>query len=134
SFDVMAYDDETVVNTTLIKGSLKVSNAGNSKLIKPGQQVQLTSKGNFQLVPDVDIEGTVAWKNGKFSFSRADIKAIMRQIERWYDVDVVFERNSNLHFTGELSRFVNVSELLRKLELTNEVHFRIEKGRITILP
>lgn len=134
SFDVMAYDDETVVNTTLLKGSLKVSNAENSKLIKPGQQVQLNSKGNFQLVPDADIEGTVAWKNGKFSFSRADIKAIMRQIERWYDVDVVFERNSNLHFTGELSRFVNVSELLRKLELTNEVHFRIEKGRITVLP
>ncbi|HTN05904.1 FecR family protein [Agriterribacter sp.] len=134
SFNIMAYDDEATVNTTLLKGSLKISNAGNSKLIHPGQQVLLNNKGSFQLVPDADVEGAVAWKNGKFSFSSADIKTIMRQIERWYNVDVVFERKDDLHFTGELSRFVNVSQLLRKLELTNEVHFRIEKGRIIVLP
>jgi ferric-dicitrate binding protein FerR (iron transport regulator) len=134
SFNIMAYDDETAVHTTLLQGSLKVSNTENSKLLKPGQQVQLNNKGSFKLVPDADVEGAVAWKNGKFSFSSANIKEIMKQVERWYDVDVVFERNSSLHFTGELSRFVNVSELLRKLELTNEVHFRIEKGRITVLP
>lgn len=134
SFNIMAYDDEATVNTTLLTGSLKVSNGANSILIKPRQQVQLNSKGNFQLVPDTDVEEAVAWKNGRFSFSSTGILTIMRQIERWYDVDVVFERKGDLHFTGELSRFVNVSQLLRKLELTNEVHFRIEKGRITVLP
>ncbi|MFT4017225.1 MAG: FecR domain-containing protein [Agriterribacter sp.] len=134
SFNVMAYDDEASINTTLLKGSLKVSSGENSKLIKPGQQAKLNGKGNFQLIPDADVEEAVAWKNGKFSFNSADIKAIMRQVERWYDVDVIFEREGDLHFTGELSRFVNVSQLLRKLELTNEVHFRIEKGRITVLP
>ncbi|MCC6289220.1 MAG: FecR domain-containing protein [Chitinophagaceae bacterium] len=134
SFNVMAYNDETSINTTLLKGSLKVSSGENSKLIKPGQQAKLNNKGNFQLIPDADVEEAVAWKNGKFSFNSADIKTIMRQVERWYDVDVVFEREGDLHFTGELSRFVNVSQLLRKLELTNEVHFQIEKGRITVLP
>ncbi|MFT3747837.1 MAG: FecR domain-containing protein [Agriterribacter sp.] len=134
NFNVMAYDDEASINTTLLKGSLKVSSGENSKLIKPGQQAKLNNTGNFQLITDADVEEAVAWKNGKFSFNSADIKTIMRQVERWYDVDVVFEREGDLHFTGELSRFVNVSQLLRKLELTNEVHFRIEKGRITVLP
>lgn len=134
SFNIMAYEDEAFINTTLLKGSLKVSSGENAKLIKPGQQAKLNSSGNFELIPDADVEEAVAWKNGKFSFNSADIKTIMRQVERWYDVDVVFEREGDLHFTGELSRFVNVSQLLRKLELTNEVHFRIEKGRITVLP
>ncbi len=60
--------------------------------------------------------------------------SIMRQVERWYDADVSFEREADLHFTGQVSRGANVSELLRKLELTNEVHFRIEKKKITVLP
>ncbi len=134
NFNVMAYADEASINTTLLKGSIKLSSGEHSKLIKPGQQAKLNSKGNFQLAPDVDVEEAVAWKNGKFSYNSTDIKTIMRQVERWYDVEVVFEREGDLHFTGELSRFVNVSQLLRKLELTNEVHFRIEKGRITVLP
>lgn len=133
-FNVMAYDGEEQIKTTLLEGSLKVSNTSSSRLIKPGQQVELLENGTFNLIADADIEEAVAWKNGKFLFNRADIRTIMRQVERWYDVDVVFERKADLHFTGELSRYANVSQLLRKLELTNEVHFRIEKGRITVLP
>lgn len=133
-FNIMAYDDESAINTTLLSGSLKVNSNESSKLIKPGQQAKLKPTGDFQLVANADIEEAVAWKNGRFAFNNTDIKTIMRQVERWYNVDVVFERESDLHFTGELSRFVNVSQLLRKLELTNEVKFRIENGRITVLP
>lgn len=133
-FDVMAYDNESTIKTTLLEGSLRVSNATGASTIAPGQQAVLHKNGSFQLVPNADVEEAVAWKNGKFVFSSADIHTIMRQVERWYNVDISFEREANLHFTGQLSRYVNVSELLRKLELTNEVHFRIEKGRITVLP
>jgi len=133
-FDVMAYDDESAIKTTLLEGSLQVSNAKVASVITPGQQAILHKNGSFQLLHDADIEEAVAWKNGKFVFNSADIHAIMRQVERWYDVDISFEREADLHFTGQLSRYVNVSELLRKLELTHEVHFRIEKGRITVLP
>jgi ferric-dicitrate binding protein FerR (iron transport regulator) len=133
-FDVMAYDNESTIKTTLLEGSLRVSNATGASLIAPGQQAVLHKNGSFQLVPNADVEEAVAWKNGKFVFSSADIHTIMRQVERWYNVDISFEREADLHFTGQLSRYVNVSELLRKLELTNEVHFRIEKGRITVLP
>ncbi len=133
-FDVMAYDNESAIKTTLLEGSLRVSNATGASLIMPGQQAVLHKNGSFQLIPNADVEEAIAWKNGKFVFNSADIYTIMRQVERWYDVDISFERKADLHFTGQLSRYINVSELLRKLELTNEVHFRIEKGRITVLP
>lgn len=132
-FNVMSYNDEDGISTTLLEGSLKVSNEQHNALIAPGQQALLNSKGSFRVIKDADLEEAVAWKNGKFLFKSADIQSIMRQIERWYDVDVRFEREGNLHFTGELSRYADVSQLLRKLELTNEIHFRIENRNITVL-
>jgi len=133
-FNVMAYDDENGINTTLLEGSLKVSNEKGDALVSPGQQAVLNNKGSFRVINHADVEEAVAWKNGKFFFNSADIRSVMRQIERWYNVDVTFERDGDLHFTGQLSRYANVSQLLRKLELTNEIHFRIEKGKITVLP
>lgn len=133
-FNVMAYDNESSIKTTLLEGALRVSNTSASALIAPGQQVALNKQGSFRLVSNADVDEAVAWKNGKFVFNSADIYSIMRQVERWYNVDVSFERTGDLHFSGQLGRYENVSELLRKLELTNEVHFRIEKGRIVVLP
>ena len=133
-FDVMAYDNENGIKTTLLEGSLQVGNGTHTALITPGQQAILNEQGTFRLVSNVDVEEAVAWKNGKFIFNSADIHSIMRQVERWYNVDVSFEREGDLHFSGQLSRYENASELLRKLELTNEVHFRIEKDKITVLP
>ncbi|HEX5026770.1 MAG TPA: FecR domain-containing protein [Agriterribacter sp.] len=133
-FNIMAYDDENGIHTTLLEGSLKVSNEKGDALISPGQQAVLNNKRSFRVVRNADVEEAVAWKNGKFVFNSANIHSVMRQIERWYNVDVTFEREGDLHFTGQLSRYANVSQLLRKLELTNEIHFRIEKGKITVLP
>ncbi len=133
-FNVMAYDDENSIKTTLLEGALQVSNGANSTLVAPGQQAILNKEGSFRLLSNADVDEAVAWKNGKFVFNHADIHSIMRQVERWYNVDVSFERKGDLHFSGQLGRYENVSELLRKLELTNEVHFRIEKGKITVLP
>lgn len=133
-FNISAYNDEDVITTTLVKGSLVVKNSRNSREMTPGEQIALNRQDEFHLMPNADTEEAVAWKNGKFIFNNASIYDIMRKVERWYDVDVNFKRDKDLHFTGQLSRHENVSALLRKMELTNEVHFRIEKGKITVLP
>ncbi|MEJ0102820.1 MAG: FecR domain-containing protein [Bacteroidota bacterium] len=133
-FDVMAYDNEESINTTLLEGSLKVDNEKSSKLLVPGEKAIAGASGSIKVIREDDPEEAIAWKNGKFLFNSADMHSIMRQVERWYDADVSFEREADLHFTGQVSRGANVSELLRKLELTNEVHFRIEKKKITVLP
>ena len=133
-FNVMAYDDEPSINTTLLQGSVKVESQNSSRLISPGQEAIADRSGSIKIIKDADVEEAIAWKNGYFQFNRSDIKSIMHQVERWYDADVRYAGDVKLHFTGQVSRSVNVSELLRKLELTNEVHFKIEGKRITVLP
>ena len=133
-FNVMAYDDEPSINTTLLQGSVKVESQHSSRLISPGQEAMADRSGFIKIIKDADVEEAIAWKNGYFQFNRSDIKSIMHQVERWYDADVRYADDVKLHFTGQVSRSVNVSELLRKLELTNEVHFKIEGKRITVLP
>ena len=76
----------------------------------------------------------MAWKNGRFQFNSADLKSILRQISRWYDVDIVYNGNVNLHFTGQLTRNDNVSKVFEKLVLTGEVHFKIDGKRIIVSP
>ncbi|MFT3701882.1 MAG: FecR domain-containing protein [Agriterribacter sp.] len=131
-FDVMAYDNEASINTVLLEGSLRVGDEKNGRMLVPGDKAVANGTGNIKVEKDVDLEETIAWKNGRFFFNSADIHSIMRQVERWYNVDVNFEQEVSLHFTGQLSRTVSVAELLRKLELTNEVHFRINGRTITV--
>jgi transmembrane sensor len=133
-FNVMAYDNEPSINTTLLEGSLKVENDKSSRLLSPGQEAIVGALGSIRVIKDADVEEAIAWKNGYFLFNGSDIKSIMHQVERWYDADVHYEGEVKLHFTGQVSRNVKVSELLRKLELTNEVHFKIESKKITVLP
>ncbi len=76
----------------------------------------------------------MAWKNGRFQFKSADLKSILRQISRWYDVDVEYKGNVDLHFTGQLTRSENASKVFEKLVLTGEVHFKIEGRKIIVSP
>ena len=133
-FNVMAYDNEPSINTTLLEGAVKVENKKSSIRIFPGQQARADASGSVRVIKDADVDEAIAWKSGFFQFKSADIKSIMHQVERWYDADIHYQGEVKLHFTGQVSRSVKVSELLRKLELTNEVHFKIEGRRITVLP
>jgi transmembrane sensor len=133
-FNVMAYDNEPSINTTLLEGSLRVENKKSSSLIAPGQQAKTDASGSIKVIKDADVEEAIAWKSGYFLFNSSDIKSIMHQVERWYDADVNYLGEVKLHFTGQVSRNMKVSELLRKLELTNEVHFKIEGKKITVSP
>lgn len=131
-FNINSYVDEPDVKTTLLEGSIKVTeNKGIDKILKPGQQSTLTSSG--LKVENVDIDLTVAWKNNQFVFESDDIQYIMRMIARWYNVEVEYvgpiPKNK---FGGAVSRFENVSEVLKSLESTGRVKFKIEGRRILV--
>jgi len=136
-FNINTYTDEDVVKTSLLEGSVMVSAANTAVMIKPGQQARLFAAGGKQkinVVNDADMDEAVAWKNGFFQFDNENLAGIMRNVSRWYDVDVYYKGN-NLQgqlFSGRLSRFKNVSQLLKKLELTGAVHFKVEGKQIIV--
>ncbi|MGB4400297.1 MAG: FecR family protein [Daejeonella sp.] len=131
-FNINSYVDEPEVKTTLLEGSIKViKNKGTGKFLKPGQQSILTSKG--LMVENVDTELAVAWKGNRFVFESVDIQYIMRMLARWYNVEVEYvgEIPKN-KFGGALSRFENISEVLKSLESTGRVKFVIKGRRILV--
>ena len=138
-FNINAYEDEAAVKTTLLEGMVKVSVPGTggkntSRFLQPGQQSGISKEGTISVLNNADTEEALAWKNGRFQFKSADIKSILRQISRWYDVDVVYKGNVNLHFSGQLKRDEYVSKVFEKLALTGEVHFKIDGKKIIVSP
>ncbi len=133
SFNIMAYEDEGVVKTTLLEGAIRLVHGTETKLLHPGQQGQLKD-GMFRLLDDADTEEALAWKNGQTLFAGEDITAIMRKVSRWYDVDVEYQGQlPKRNFTGGISRKADISELLKILEL-NQIHFTVKGRKITIMP
>lgn len=128
-FNINAYKDEENLKVTLLEGKVRVS---SSITLLPGQQAQLSANNQITTSNNVDLEEVMAWKNGRFQFKSADLRSILRQISRWYDVDVEYRGNVNLHFTGQLTRNQNVSKVFEHLELTGEVHFRTEGRKIIV--
>jgi transmembrane sensor len=134
-FNVNAYDDEEAITTTLLEGLVRTDNGGISRTLKPGQQaIVRKDHAGVEILTDANIGGVMAWKNGNFSFDRVDINAVMRQIARWYDVDVEYKGTITRHFGGTISRDVNVSQVLKMLELTGAVRFGIEGRKIIVMP
>lgn len=131
-FNINSYVDEPDVKTTLLEGSIKVTeNKGVDKILKPGQQSTLTSSG--LKVENIDIDLAVAWKYNQFIFESDDIQYIMRMVARWYNVDVEYIGPiPKSKFGGAVSRFENVSEVLQSLESTGRVKFKIEGRRILV--
>jgi ferric-dicitrate binding protein FerR (iron transport regulator) len=139
-FNVNAYSDENVIATTLLEGAVKVTSqviAGTpsrSLTMKPGQQANVTGAGRMSLVKDADVEKAVAWKNGQFQFDNEDIATIMRQISRWYDVDVLYQGAvPKRFFTGKISRRSNASQVIDMLEFAG-VNLKLVGRNIVVVP
>lgn len=128
-FNVNAYFDEANTTTTLLRGSVKVK-ANSLAILKPGQQTVLT-KGHLK-VQTADTESATGWKNDLFLFYKTDMKSIMRQLERWYNVDVDISTIPDNQFYGEIPRDVKLSQVLSMLEATSGLKFKIEGRRITM--
>lgn len=133
-FDVNAYDDEPVIKTTLLEGSIKLNSGSKNAVLKPGQQATLSPSGltPIRVKSGIDVNAVMAWKNQLFEFNHDNIQTIMRQVSRWYDVDIAYEGNiPEDRFEGKISRNVDVSQILKILELSG-VNFRIEGKKIIV--
>jgi ferric-dicitrate binding protein FerR (iron transport regulator) len=133
-FNINAYKNEGSIKTTLLEGSVRMHGAkGNqAKVLKPEQQGILTPDGTLTVSNNVSTDEVVAWKEGLFKFKDTDIKMIMRQVERWYNVPVVYDGEINGHFNATISRNVPVSKLLHYLQLTGHVQFKISDNKIIV--
>jgi len=133
-FNVDAYKDEGVIKTTLLEGAVKLVTGNHQAYLKPGQQATLNQQQSFN-IGSVNTEEAVAWKNGYFIFNNENIQSIMKKISRWYDVEVVYNgKVDERDFGGTVSRFDSVAEVLKSLELTGTVHFKIEGRKIIVMP
>ncbi|MRG45424.1 DUF4974 domain-containing protein [Chitinophaga sp. SYP-B3965] len=132
-FNVMAYSDESHINTTLLEGKVRLSSGTDEVILKPGQQGLFTPTAGFK-VREADTDQALAWKNGYFNFNDEELTSIMRKISRWYNVDIEYNsKNSKLSYAGVISRFKNVSDVLDMLSLTGTVQFKITDRRITVI-
>ncbi len=132
AFDVMGYEDEPEVRTTLVSGVVRVSARGASMRVNGGQQTQVDG-GSLVFVPSADVEKAVAWRNGNFQFEGDDIGEVMRQLTRWYGVDVKYEFKPQVHYTGGISRNLNLTSVLHMLSLSG-LHCRIEGNTLFVMP
>lgn len=132
-FNVNSYVDENGIRTTLLEGSVQVTKGDTRIQLKPGQQ-SFSFNNQIKLVAGVNLEEVMAWKNGFFSFQNAGLKTIMREISRWYDVDVIYEANvPDVNFSGEIGRGLTLKQVLSILDETR-IHYKIEEKKLIITP
>ena len=130
--NINAYDDESAISTTLLEGSIKVIKGSESVILKPGQQTTLAPDDSSFQVRRIDADQAIAWKNGYFYFDRADLKTVMRQLARWYNIQVVYKGDiPKRTFKGKVYRNIKASEALGILSYFG-AHFRIEGKTIIV--
>ncbi len=128
-FNINAYDNEPDINATLLEGSVKVADKNNNVILKPGQQALLNNRPEIIVRKAVDLDQIMAWKNGLFNFEGLSFEEAMNQLERWYNIQVVYEKNvPDIRFGGKLQRSLSLNDLLDILEKTG-VKFKLEEGR-----
>jgi len=131
-FNVEAYTDERVINTTLLEGSVKILYKNKETLLKPGQ-IAINNMGAALDIQTADLDEVMAWKNGLFIFNNENITMVMKKISRWYDVEVVFKGDmKNVNFLGNYSRTKSLASLLKNIQLMEDVNISIEGRRITV--
>ncbi len=133
-FNINSYADEAMVKTTLLEGAVRiVDKNGHEAILKPGEQASVGERSGIKVAP-VAISNQVAWKNGDFLFEEESLGAILRQVARWYDVDISYQDPELQHeqFVAFSTRYANVSTLLNKLQQAGKAAFRIEGGKIIV--
>lgn len=128
SFNINAYENESALKATLVEGVIRIQN----RLMRPGEQAVIDQKGHLEIHPHADIAQVTGWKQGMFIFHQMDMKEILRQVARWYNVDIVYEGVFNQTFTGGISRRANAEEILKILSYSDKVKFSIKGRKITV--
>ncbi|WP_285009320.1 FecR family protein [Pedobacter faecalis] len=131
-FNINSYTQNRSIRTTLLEGSVRVTASNSELILTPGYQAVLT--GGQLSQAKADLEEAVSWKDGYFRFNNESITDIMSKLARWYDIDVAYEGDiTDEGFTGTISRFKKISDVLAMLETTKTVHFKIEGRRVTVM-
>lgn len=130
-FNVQSYQNEPAMETTLLEGSVAIRQQSGPTILSPGQQIRLS--GTSRQVSEVDTNNVVAWKNGVFQFSNADLKSIMRQLERWYDVQIDYESIPHKRYNGTVLRNSNLSEVLMMLEMAGRIRFEVKNRTVRVI-
>jgi len=133
-FNVNAYENEHSINTTLLEGAVRFYNGNERVVLKPGQQAQASTAihSPVKINNNVDIDKVIAWKNGFFDFDNATLEEVMRQLERWYDIDVIYKNGiPPFQFIGKMQKNLNLSEVLHGLEVSG-VHFKVEGRKVLV--
>lgn len=134
-FNINAYPGTDGIKTTLEEGLVSITASKKTVFLKPGQAAYSNNDNDQLTVAAVDLEETLAWKNGYFRFNDEHIESIMAQLGRWYDIDVTYSGKLPADgFNGTISRSKNLSQVLKMLERTGIIHFKTEGRRITVLP
>lgn len=139
-FNLNNYKDEPASRTTLVEGSVRVSTMkllnDLTEILKPGEQAQLQmqSAKPEMAIRKVDVESVTAWKNGFFHFDGTPVQEVMRQISRWYDVDIETKGKITKHFRGMLPRNARLEDVFHMLSLTGEFKYKIEGRTVMINP
>ncbi|MBO9152250.1 FecR family protein [Chitinophaga sp. GCM10012297] len=133
-FNVNAYTNEPGISATLLEGAVQVKAGNDSRRLSPGQQARVNRSGQITVLRNVDTEEAVGWKNEIFYFRDADIQSVMRQLERWYDVEVEYRGQiPSRRFQGEIQRNLKLSDVLEGLRSTG-IGFNIEGKKIVVMP
>lgn len=136
SFNINSYKNESTIKTTLLEGVVRLNAYQQSQTLKPGQQVIIIpSKQKMEPAQNVDPEKVMAWKNGLFNFDDASLPEVMRELERWYDIEVTYAKDiPPIRFGGEINKQNTLQDVLQILEKSN-VHFKLEQGRkLVVIP
>lgn len=134
SFNVEAYSENNYQYTTLTEGSVGIYHANHEYKLIPGQQAQVNSNNQTVKIMEVDAASICSWHLGRLSIENEPLENILVKISRWYDVDFTYTDNSlkDLHFTGDLERYANFSDILELIQMTTSVHFIIEGRKIKV--
>jgi transmembrane sensor len=131
-FNINAYSEETTVKTTLLEGAVKVTVNGNTARLTPGKQAQIKDE-KIAVITDADTDATVAWKNGIIAFDRSDIKTVLRQVSRWYNVDIEYKGDIKVQeLRGKVPRNIPLSDVLKALALSSNLKFSIERNKVLV--
>jgi ferric-dicitrate binding protein FerR (iron transport regulator) len=133
-FNINSYSNEQSVKTSLLQGSIRITVAGKTQVVKPGEQTEVSNNKEIRLIKNADVDAAVAWKNGFFQFSGMGIESVMRQLERWYDIEVKYEgKIPDRQFAGQIDRSATLSQVLKILQESN-VHFSLDNRTLVVTP
>ena len=134
SFNIRAYPEEKRSQTTLAEGSVRIYSPGSSMLLKPGEQAEVSALSGEMVKQEVEVKNFTSWKDGRFVFEQQPLEDIMRTLERWYDIRVIFkdEGAKRIYLSGNMKRYGDFSQVMKMLQMTGDVRFELHGNDVYI--